>query len=290
MEEYVGIDLGGTKTIVSSADSKGNIIKQVRENTPASLNEGLEMLMRMVREVSSSPTSIGCACGGPLDWRNGIVSPVHMPSWRSVPLKEIMEKEFGCNFYVDVDTNVAALGEYYFGQASKYNVFIYITLSTGMGAAKLINGKIYRGYGHPEMGHQSFALSIKHAHKSFVLDEHVCECGAKGCLESYVSGNAIRTIYGTSAEEITDKNIIEEIAVNFGEGLRNIIALHSPEAIFVGGGVAYGLGEQILGPARQIAKNNLKIVPMPEIKLASLGYNSALMGSVALAIHGNSVM
>ena len=142
--EYVGIDLGGTKTAVALY-SDGKIIKQVKEKTPKNLDEGIAAIKRMVRSLSSSPTSIGCACGGPLDWRNGTVSPLHMPEWRDVPLKQIMEKEFGCPFSVDVDTNVAALGEYFFGTAGGCNNFIYITLSTGMGAGKLIGGAAHRG-------------------------------------------------------------------------------------------------------------------------------------------------
>ena len=249
--EYVGIDLGGTKTIVACTDEKGKIIRQARENTPVALKDGINMLTRMVREVSPSPTSIGCACGGPLDYRNGVVSPLHMPQWRNVPLKETMEKEFNCPFRVDVDTNAAALG-------------------------------------HPEMGHQSFAAALRHARDGFDLSRHRCECGAIGCLESFVSGNAIRIIYGKPAEEISGADIINEIAANLGEGLRNIIALHSPDAIFIGGGVAYGLGEKLLMPAIGAAKNNLKIVPVPAIRLASLGYDSALMGSIALAINGEN--
>ncbi len=287
---YVGIDIGGTKIIVVAADEKGNILKQVKKDTPLDLNEGLELLKAMVNKVCSSPKAIGCACGGPLNWKSGIVSPLHQPNWRAVPLKQIMEKEFSCKFYVDVDTNVAALGEYYFGSASQNKVFIYITLSTGMGAGKLINGRIYRGHGHPEMAHQSFMLSLKNAHSNFDNDNYSCECGAKWCLEAYVSGNAIRRIYGMTAENITDENIIKEIAENFGEGLRNIAALHSPEAIIIGGGVACGWGEKLLGPAREKMASNLKIIPVPEVKLASLGYNSALMGSVVLAIHGEEVL
>jgi len=285
MEEFVGIDLGGTKTMVACFKD-GKITRRVMEKTPINLNDGIEMLTRMVREVSSSPSAIGCACGGPLDYRSGVVSPLHMPQWRNVPLKEIIEKEFGCPFYVDVDTNAAAIGEYFFGGAHKYRNFIYITLSTGMGAGKLIDGKIYRGMGHPEMAHQSFSITLKKASKTFDTASHLCECGAKGCLESFISGNAIHAIYGRRAEDITDEETINEIATNFGEGLRNIIALHSPDGIFVGGGVAYGLGRKLLGPATDAAKRNLKIVPFPNIEIASLGYDSALMGAVALAIHG----
>lgn len=286
-KEFVGIDLGGTKTIVAVSDEHGEIKESFRFDTPLNFDEGLEKIINSVRQLSSSPTAIGCACGGPLDYRTGVVSPVHMPKWKNVPLKEIIEREFKCPFVVDVDTNVAALGEFHFGKAAGHRVFIYITLSTGMGAGKLIDGKIYRGLGHPEMAHQSFSVSLKNAIKDFDPASHICECGGIGCLESYVSGNAIRKIYGRPAEDINDENTLNEIASNFGEGLRNIITLHSPDAIFVGGGVAYGLNERLLKPAIETARQNLKIVPMPEIKLASLGYDSALMGSITLAIHSN---
>lgn len=286
---YVGVDLGGTKTIVASADNTGKILKQSKEKTPSDLREGVDMIINMIKEAGE-PSAIGCACGGPLDYKTGVVSPLHMPAWRNVQLKEIMEKEFGCPFHVDVDTNVAALGEFYFGSAGRYKNFIYITLSTGMGAGALLNGKIYRGLGHPEMAHQSFALTLKHAQKGFDIESHLCECGAKGCLEGFVSGNSIHTIYGMPAEEIRDEKIIREIAENFGEGLRNIAALHAPDGIFVGGGVAHGLGKRFLDMAKEKARSNLKIVPCPDIEPASLGYNSALMGSVALAIHGEEIM
>src|SRR3989338_9552260 len=101
-KEFVGVDLGGTKTIAASSDENGKIIGKCQEKTPVALKDGLEMIIRMIKEVSSSPAAIGCACGGPLDWKNGVVSPVHMPEWSGVPLKDIIENELSCPFYVDV--------------------------------------------------------------------------------------------------------------------------------------------------------------------------------------------
>ncbi len=281
---FVGIDLGGTKTIVASADEKGRIVRKEKAPTPLDLNEGIKLIEKMVNEVSFGDViSIGCACGGPLDWKKGVVSPLHMPQWRNVPLKEIMEKKFSCQFYVDVDTNVAAMGEYFFGEASKYKNFVYITLSTGMGGALLVGGKIHRGNNgeHPEFGHQSVNYILeKTSEKPF------CECGAPDCLEGIVSGSAIKRLYGKSAENIADQEIIEEIGYNLGQGLRNITALHAPDAILIGGGVAYGLGERLLGPARELIETRVRIVPKPVVELASLGYDSALIGSVAAAMRG----
>jgi predicted NBD/HSP70 family sugar kinase len=283
-ECYVGLDIGGTKIIAASSDKSGKIIKQTKSLTPVKLDDGLKLLESMINRVSTGKIkSIGCACGGPMDRKNGIVSPVNMPQWKNVNVKEFIGKKFSCDFFIDVDTNVAALGEHKFGKASKYRRFVYITLSTGMGGAFLIDGKIYRGKddSHPELGHQSVKHSLNHA-----IAEPFCNCGVSDCLEGLVSGTAIKRLYGMPPEKITDKKIIEEIGFNLGQGLRNVVNFHAPDAIFIGGGVACGFGETLLEPARSIVEKHIKIVPKPVIALSSLGYDSALLGSIALAIDG----
>src|SRR5690349_9180100 len=114
MTIFIGLDIGGTKLMVAAADAEGRIVRRARAPTPRGLDEGLEQLHRMIAEVAAgaSIAAIGAAIGGPLDSVRGIVSPLHQPEWRDVPLKPLMEQRWGCRFAVDVDTNVAALGEY----------------------------------------------------------------------------------------------------------------------------------------------------------------------------------
>ena len=134
MSLYVGLDIGGTKLLVASADSEGSILKRVQEPTPLDRDEGIAALHRMIAATAGDEkiTAIGAAIGGPLDWEKGIVSPLHQPQWRDVPLKAMMKERWGCPFFVDVDTNVAALGEYYFGKEEAPRL-LYLTVSTGMG-------------------------------------------------------------------------------------------------------------------------------------------------------------
>ncbi|MBI2543322.1 MAG: ROK family protein [Candidatus Aenigmarchaeota archaeon] len=278
---YIGLDFGATKTIAASADENGNIIEKIRENTPQKLDEGMELFKRMIREVSGGEkiTAIGCATGGPLDWKTGIINFLHMPEWRDVPLKDIMEKEFDCPFYVDNDCNVAALGEIEFGEGLNYNDFIYITISTGFGAGIIKDQKIFRSSSgeHPELGHQTV-----HTKK---LSDVICRCGATNCLESLISGYAIERHYGKHAEQLTDGEW-NEIGTLLGEGLRNIIVMHTPEVIFLGGGVALGGGEKLLRTVTEVIKKQVKIVKLPEVKLTPLGYEAPLKGAVALAMKG----
>jgi glucokinase len=284
MSIYIGLDIGGTKLMVASADERGAILRRAREDTPRGLEQGLALLGQMIAEVADgdSIAAIGAAIGGPLDAERGIVSPLHQPEWRKVPLKSLIERRWGCSFYVDVDTNVAAVGEYAAGAVSCRR-FLYITLSTGMGGGYLLDGKIYRGMAeaHPEIGHQ--AINFRCAHPQRVS----CECGAPDCLEALISGNGIRRIYGKPAEQL-DEQEWSEVAYNLGQGLRNLATIYLPDLIVLGGGVAVGGGERLIAAARRVMTDHLRLVPIPEIRLSELGYDTALHGAIAIARLGGA--
>ena len=280
MAVYIGLDIGGTKIIVAAADREGNILRRARADTSTSLETDLANINRMIAEVAANEQilGMGAAIGGPLDWEQGIVSPLHQPAWRNVPLKAMMESKWNCPFHVDVDTNVAAVGEYRWGGISARH-FLYLTISTGMGGGFLIDGKIYRGQdgAHPEVGHQSI-------HSQCSNPQAVqCECGVPDCLEALISGNAIRRIYGKSAESLSPEEW-EEVAYNLGQGLRNMAALYTPDVIRIGGGVAVGGGENFIGAAKKVMEEHLKLVPVPQVELSRLGYDTALRGAIAMAL------
>ena len=282
MGVYVGLDIGGTKFMVAAADETGDELKRVFESTPADLEEGLQLLDSMISRVAGSEKilGMGAAIGGPLDWEKGVVSPLHQPAWREVPLKARMESQYDCPFWVDVDTNIAALGEYYRAEV-RNNRLLYMTISTGIGGGFLIDGRIYRGFNgvHPEVGHHSIAYHCMNPAGLW------CECGAPDCLEALVSGNGIRRIYGKPAETLNDEEW-SEVAYNLGQGLRNIAAFYAPGVIVLGGGVAVGGGEKLLDQARVVMEANLRLVPAPKVQLSRLGYDTALKGALVAASRG----
>jgi len=275
----IGLDIGGTKILAACFDASGRMEEPLRVQTPADLDQGLSLLKDLIQRASKGRpiTGIGASIGGPLDYLRGIVSPLHQPQWRTVPLKDIMEKSFGCPFSVDVDTNVAALGEYAFGGDRMARLF-YLTVSTGVGGSMLIDGEIYRGANgiHPEPGHQSIPF-VCNGRK-----EIRCFCGANGCLESLVSGRAIREIYSKPAEELNGAEW-NEVGHNLGQGLRNIAVLFAPEVIVLGGGVVLGGREKILEPAVNILCENLRLVSLPQVRISTLGHEALLRGAFVLA-------
>ena len=280
MDCYVGLDIGGTKIMVKAVDAAGKEIALYKEATPFDFDLGILLLHSLIEKSVGDYKikGIGAAIGGPLDADKGIVSPLHQPQWRNIPLKSIMESRWQCPFYVDVDTNVAAVAEYHLGgyQASR---FLYITLSTGMGGGFLIDGNIYQGLSHPEIAHQA----INHCYgMSDIVQRIKCECGTNDCLEALVSGNGIKHIYMKSAENLNVKEW-QEVAYHLGQGLRNIATILSPEIIVFGGGVALGGGQPLLDRAQKVLNEKLKLVKAPRLVLSQLGYNTALEGALCFA-------
>ena len=280
MGVYVGMDIGGTKLAAAAGNADLEIIRSSRYPTPSQVVEGLELIDSMISEVSANETidGIGVAVGGPLDWKSGVVSPVHQPLWRDVALRDRLEQRWDCPVMLDVDANIAAVGEFVAGRYDQSR-FLYLTLSTGMGGGFLIDGEIYRGgHGdtHPEVGHQSIAFRCSHP------DRVHCDCGAPDCLEGLICGTAIRRIYGKPAEDLGDEEW-EEVAYNLGQGLRNIAVVYAPDIIVLGGGVAHGRGEKLLAPARRLMQERMKLVPPPEVRLSCLGYGTALFGTLVAA-------
>ena len=282
MGVYAGLDIGGTKLLVASADETGRILKRTRAETPPARDEGLRLINAMIDEAGEGRPldGIGVAIGGPLDFAAGVVSPLHQPEWKNVPLREILHKRWQCPVSIDVDTNVAALGEYRaMGETAAR--FLYLTISTGMGGGFIVDGKVYRGSrgGHPEPAHISIHFRCSNP------ENISCECGAPDCLESLVSGNGIRRIYGRPAEELTEEQW-DEVAYNLGQGLRNLSTLYCPDIISLGGGISTGRGERLLQPAVSIMKEHLRLVNPPQVRISRLGYDTALVGAISIAIHG----
>ena len=195
----------------------------------------------------------------------------------------MFEAEFGCPCYIDVDTNVGAIGEYN-NLVPKPERMAYITVSTGMGGALLHHGRIDRGFGghHPEVGH----MSIPPTKRIQVAVE--CACGSQNCVEAFVSGNGIKKLYGIPPTGLSDHQW-EEVGYHLGEGLRNIAVAYAPEVIVVGGGLANGAGDKLLSPARQRLTALLKILPIPEVILSTLGTDSVIIGAALLAKNGFEV-
>jgi glucokinase len=178
---------------------------------------------------------------------------------------------------------------------------VYVTLSTGVGAGLILNGKTYRGKDGlaGELGHVPISDS-----------GITCSCGAVGCLESFCSGSALAErgkeqgwrrseSSGGRPEGITAKEIVQaasegdtsalhivrEAARWLARGLLTLIRILNPDRIILGGGLILA-GQLLLGPLYQCLAElaSPTIGYSTEIVIAELGTYSPLYGAAAMAI------
>ena len=150
----IGIDLGGTK--IRTAVTRGNdIVAEVRMSTAArsSKRTVFENICRLVELACgtagiapSEIAAIGIGVPGPIDYATGTVRLCpNIPSWRKVPIRDLLKKRFGCPVLVENDARAAALAEALLGAGKGYGTVFYTTVSTGIGGGIVIGGRIWHG-------------------------------------------------------------------------------------------------------------------------------------------------
>lgn len=310
----LAIDIGGTRFRAGLFDHEGSRLVISEGDTLRS--GGREWMLDRIRDLSrtllaqshSAVGTCGISFGGPVDFQHQRVTSVHSPGWRDFSFAEWVSANLNLPCLIDNDANAGALGEFRYGGGRGTESMVYVTLSTGVGAGLILNGKTYRGKDGlaGELGHIPISDSGT-----------TCSCGAVGCLESFCSGSAIAqrgkergwrrrddiTLTNDSshdlAGEITAKeiaqavsegdtaalHIVREAARWLARGLLTVIRILNPDRIILGGGLTLA-GQVLLGPLHQSLAElaSPTIGYSTEIVIAELGTYSPLYGAAAMAL------
>ncbi|WP_373528415.1 ROK family protein [Nostoc sp.] len=314
MTLILALDFGGTKLAAATVNiGSRKWLRYERRLSPANANAStdLEIMQSLIYSLlqDTKPAAIGVSFGGPVDASTGTVRlSHHVAGWENIPLKGLLEKEFGVPVGVDNDANVAALGEHRFGAGQGYDSLFYITVSTGVGGGWILNGQPWRGAGGMagEIGHM-------------VVDPAgpVCLCGKRGCVERLASGpymaqnireileneppsrqggEVLKSLVGDNLELLTGqlvseaaaggddlaKEILHKAAWALGVSIGNVANLMNPQRFVLGGGVMKAGGDfwQVM---QQVARETALPEVDFEIVPALLGDDAPLWGAVAIA-------
>lgn len=307
----LGIDIGGTNTAFGFIDREGNYMAEgnILTGKHEDINDYLKELHLEIENVLDTirdkAEMIGIGIGAPNgNYYKGNIEFAPNLRWHDViPLCDMMKEYYPeLPIYLTNDANAAAIGEMIYGGAKGMKDFIMVTLGTGLGSGFVANGKLI-------YGHDGFAGELGHIIVS--PNGRQCGCGRQGCLETYVSATGVkRTAYKMMAKynypselrsipfnEMTAKTVCEAalkgdmIAINtfkytakmLGEALANMVAITSPEAIFLMGGLAKA-GDILFEPTKDHMEMNLLKIFSNKVKLlpSQLDKNAAIYGAAAL--------
>ncbi|MFZ2054649.1 MAG: ROK family protein [Candidatus Aminicenantales bacterium] len=227
----IGVDLGGTKVGIGRVE-EGRIVRHVTTavNAHASEEEVIEEVGEAIARVFD-PGVAGIGVGVPsvVDVEKGIVYDVqNIPSWKEVPLKEILERRFGRPVYINNDANCFAVGEKYFGRGRKFRHLVGLIIGTGLGAGVILNNRLYSG---PNCGAGEFGMI---PYKDSIL-EHYCSG------QYFTRAHGIRgedLFAGASRGDPEALGIFERFGSYLGDALMIIMLAVDPEALILGGSVS----------------------------------------------------
>lgn len=179
----VAVDIGGTYLRAAVCDAAG-VHGQLRVLTPLRAPDVVPAIAELVRPLVSADTvAVGVSATGPVDVRTGALLDVpNAPGLSHLRLRDGLEERVGRPVLVERDTNAALLAECAVGAARGLRHVVYLTLSTGVGGAVLVDGRLLRGA-------RGFAGELGHV--VVQVGGPVCGCGRRGCLEAVASGSGL---------------------------------------------------------------------------------------------------
>lgn len=285
MKKYIiGIDIGGTKIATGLVTREGKLRSKVVLPTMSErgINTSIQQIYNSVDELLSISKvrridieGIGACAPGPLDPLRGIVhNPPNLKGWKEVPLAKLLRNKFRMKTRIENDANAAGIAEVIWGAAKGYKHVFYVTVSTGIGTAIIINGKVY--HGKNGMAGEGGHVTINYDGKNR------CNCGRTGCIECLASGPytvgkllkrirrnpRLKTIITDMVDGELDKvtmvtvgeaalegdklalEAVEEEGRLIGIWLGSMINLLDPEVIVIGGGVSL-IGKLLFKPIKK---------------------------------------
>lgn len=254
-------DIGGTKLRVASAE--GRMLGEVHKvPTPLDLTETIATLAQIGKDMG---VSFACAAGcipGQLSPERGVYDANNRPLWEGRHMDRELAEALGVPVRIENDGAVVGLGENHEGAGRGAARMAYVTVSTGVGAALIVNGETVPSDGF-FFGHTR------------VRDSE---------LEQLVSGTAVKKKFGIEPKDLDSLEERNALADMLAEGLAVLVETWSPDTVVIGGSMIVGVNPIPLEKVSETLAKQLAASPnVPTIKMAQLGDNGGLVGAAILA-------
>jgi glucokinase-like ROK family protein len=266
----------------------------------------IDQALTIAKDHDLRPLGIGVGLPGLVNIRQGNLIMAPNLHWNNVPLRLIWNQRFHLPVYVDNEANLAALGEYYFGIARNIENFIYLSSDIGLGGGIMIGGKLFRGA-------HGYGGEIGHIQRD--PQGELCGCGRIGCWETQVGPSAVlrrvkkefqtshdKTLLDACSGNLDDltfdmvvklalngnlicRQAIEEVAVNLGLGIADLVNVFNPDLIVIGGTLS--LGKDILHPIIEKTVFTIALKPAVEnlrIVFSDRSTEACPLGAVAVVL------
>jgi glucokinase len=314
----IGIDVGGTKTLLALFDSRFEVLAEDKFRThpdkgglarfEKALAESVGRLLRRARKRGLVVGHVGVGCAGDIDLKKGMVrSSPNLTFLDGYPFRDRLEKLAAAKVFVGHDVQAALYGEYRLGAARNARHVIGVWLGTGVGGALIIDGRLHQGAtGRAgDIGNyllHSVNISTESARKD-VLDTVASRpaiAGEAAALAAKHRAPALRLAAGTDVDDIKAGDIAKAIrdgdraieklvrsrANIVGAALSNLVDFINPDVVVLGGGLVEAMPGLIRGEVRKSinAHATRKAARAVKVVVARLHGHAGTIGAARLAM------
>lgn len=290
----IAVDIHPSQVTLAVIQIGGHIASQRLLNLPddpsqaiRSMTAALRKLIRANRELVFEGIGICLPGRTDISARQLIFAPnLH---WPAVSLQPRIERATGLPVFMDNVANACALSEVWFRTSSDMRDFVVVAISEGIGTGIFINGAIARGQA---------GMAGEFGHVQIADDGPLCNCGNRGCWETFASTRAALRFYRELSHRrarITFSELLRLATINdgaatealqrmarsLGHGMSIVAAALAPSEIIVVGEITQIWGQ--LGPViessmqRNSLARNVPVRPAPDSATARLRSAVALV-------------
>ncbi|TPK74605.1 ROK family transcriptional regulator [Mesorhizobium sp. B2-4-15] len=276
----VGIHITPLGINAALINLSGDVVESAhREASNATPDHAFGLIGDMVRELTAlrpggRVLGIGMALPGPFGVESmSFVGPTTMAGWKDVALRERLAASTGLPAFFETDMAAAAMGERLYGLGAQFSEYYYLYFGVGLGGVMVHDGGALRG---------AWGNAGEVGHIPIIPGGESCPCGNRGCLERYLSLEALRRWNGSEADWVA------EVAPIFHNAIAVIENLFDPETVILGGLASPDLLERLAGSTgalhNSVSARNDRTTP--RVMVARGGQHSVLRGAAALAVSG----
>ena len=296
----IGVDFDHDRIRVAVADLSLTVLAEhtiafdVDHDAERSLDTVAAMIDDALREAGverERVVGIGMALAGPVDHERRVLHhSAILAGWTSIDPAGELERRAGIPVHLDNDTNLGARAEATLGACRGVQNAAFVSISSGIGAGLIVDGRIYRG-------HRGTAGELGHV----LVDPSgtICRCGNRGCLETLASVPAVLDLMRSSRGAMDVRRLLDlardgdagarraigDAGRAVGSVLATLVNFFNPEMVVVGGDLSEA-GEVLLGPLRASLERSALPVATGDltVRAGELGDRANLLGAVAFAV------
>jgi predicted NBD/HSP70 family sugar kinase len=299
----LAIDLRPAKANLGIIDINGKILRRESiefSDHAASKRDARRTVSAVAKAAAPMKTAfrrrlievVGVSVSGRVDQgAHRLVFAPHSP-WGQPDLESEFHKRLNAPIVMENAANASLFAERWFGRLGDTRNMLAVSVSDGVGAGILLDGRLVRG---------REGMAGEFGHMPFESTGPVCGCGNIGCWETFASNRAGLRYYQelgpgrelSSFQQLLDLALagdiralrsIDRMAANLARGLAILVAGLAPEVVIIVGDCT-ALWSRIspLIESELIAKSFTSRIP--QVVAAVDGDDARLRGAAALALY-----